>query len=588
MSKYIFLFSLISVVFVISSSSVWASTVYVSLSGSDANTGSFHNPVATIERAMAILRTEPFKASRLIKIDNGLWVLNNPITINEADSGISFEGSGRTFISGGVEVKWVNIRSDGLWVGHLDNEAGGACVQPTSLFVNGVRKKVARYPDYGFVNLIDLNDSRKGVQFSNNDRPVLMSGSSVRFVALKNWFAHKARVEHYVYESGAVFFKHTIGSAEAHFSLGKDVKAVRAYFENSIDFLDEPGEWFFDFENSSVLYKPSFGEDIDDVKAFVPCSRSLMIIDSDSSVVQDVHVSNIGFGYSAIDYPVDGYSDFQAGFYRTLERDVRRFSDAAIHVRRCSGCNFDSIVVSDTDGVGLVFGSGVKNSYVSNSTFVDVGGTCIMVGDKPKNAGVLERYWWDDDPDSVPASIALLNNNFERCGKVFISSVGVYVGIAKDVHIFHNYFRDLPYTGISIGWKWDEEPTPSGGHLVYGNVLVNTVNILGDGAAIYMVGYMNGTILERNLIYEVAPSFSGAENNGIYFDEGVFGVNAVDNYVFCSAQSPYRFHKAKRVRVEGGVVFPKSDISVFSGDYSPVFVDFGSVGVLNRSYFYCY
>ena len=66
---------------------------------------------------------------------------------------------------------------------------------------------------------------------------------------------------------------------------------------------------------------------------------------------------------------------------------------------------------------------------------------------------------------------------------------------ARDTHLVHNEIKDLPYTGISIGWGWGRTmeimwprmPWDAGNEVSYNNIH-DVMKMLGDGGAIYTLG----------------------------------------------------------------------------------------------------
>ncbi len=59
----------------------------------------------------------------------------------------------------------------------------------------------------------------------------------------------------------------------------------------------------------------------------------------------------------------------------------------------------------------------------------------------------------------------------ETVGQQFFGAVGVSVGLAARMRVVHNEIRHVPYTGVSVGWRWDPRPTPVRENLVRDNVL---------------------------------------------------------------------------------------------------------------------
>ena len=50
------------------------------------------------------------------------------------------------------------------------------------------------------------------------------------------------------------------------------------YFENAYEFLDEPGEWYLDYDREHVYYKPRSGEDITSATVVAPMVETVVAV----------------------------------------------------------------------------------------------------------------------------------------------------------------------------------------------------------------------------------------------------------------------------------------------------------------------
>ncbi len=107
----------------------------------------------------------------------------------------------------------------------------------------------------------------------------------------------------------------------------------------------------------------------------------------------------------------------------------------------------------------------------------------------------------------------------------------------------------MPYTGISIGFRWKTTPTSQSHCIVEYNHIHDMMTRIADGGGIYTLGYQPGTILRGNHIYNVYRSsyaHGGAPNNGIFFDEGSKGFLVEDNVIYNTSGNPIRFNQNKK------------------------------------------
>jgi hypothetical protein len=110
--------------------------------------------------------------------------------------------------------------------------------------------------------------------------------------------------------------------------------------------------------------------------------------------------------------------------------------------------------------------------------------------------------------------------------------------------IEYNEIRDLPYTGVSVGWMWNPEPTPCKSNTIHANHIHHILNILSDGGGIYSLGLQPGSRISHNLIHDVQVNAGRAESNGMFLDEGTKELVVDKNIIYGIAKSPLRFHKA--------------------------------------------
>src|SRR5262249_17513648 len=131
-------------------------------------------------------------------------------------------------------------------------------------------------------------------------------------------------------------------------------------------------------------------------------------------------------------------------------------------------------------------------------------------------------------------------------GGVYPGCVGIWLSIADGTTVAHNLVHDLPYTGISVGWAWNANPTDARNNRIEYNHVHHVMKLMSDGAGIYTLGLQPGTVLRGNLIHDVERSGSaqGSSNNGLYFDEGSKGFQVEDNIVYQVSGDPLFLHQS--------------------------------------------
>jgi len=128
----------------------------------------------------------------------------------------------------------------------------------------------------------------------------------------------------------------------------------------------------------------------------------------------------------------------------------------------------------------------------------------------------------------APADCVIANNYFTRVGQTLWSSLPIWIIWTKNFEVLHNEIYEAPYTGISIGWGWDNYATvpTSGDNKINYNRVDGCMRQAADGGPIYIFGKQYGTEIRGNYM---SDAYIGS--TGLYLDNGCTGVTAIDNIV---------------------------------------------------------
>ena len=107
-----------------------------------------------------------------------------------------------------------------------------------------------------------------------------------------------------------------------------------------------------------------------------------------------------------------------------------------------------------------------------------------------------------------------------RAAAEYSGFAGLQVGYTQRTTLAHNDVSNLTYGALSIGWGWARheawDATNAGWNVISSNRIHDYKRTLNDGGGIYMLGPQNGSIIERNHVYDQGTPSSGA----LYPDEG--------------------------------------------------------------------
>jgi len=558
--------------------------VSISPSGDDSWAGTRDKPFATIARAQRAVRAmvkAGLSGDVTVLIRGGTYRLTEPLVFGPGDGGddkhtvtYAAQPGEKVVISGGVEITGWRDLGDGTWatempsalfprLADLDADApDDAASQPrrafNELFVDGQRRTPVRHPNKGYLRVDKAVNARRSFLFRDGDIPPVKDARLLTLAYLHDWAMTRVAVESVDQAARKLTTKYDVGCKANYWRICGFEAHPRYFVTGAREFLDAPGEWWLD-RICEVLYRPMPGEKLDGFRAVAPLARQLLIVrggDSPDKLVRNLRFVGLNFEHCAWSHAGARYAGGQAGFHFIDKKAgglPRRPIAPAVEVTNARGVRFQRCSFRHLGGGAVSLGRGCRNSAIVGCTVTDVAGNGVMLGEA--------------SPKPAPAGIAGANTVrdclIERCGAVYYGAIGIWVGLSGDNVIAQNEVRLMPYTGISVGWRWNPTPTVCKGNLVKGNHIHHVMGILSDGGGIYTLGRQPGTKLTGNWIHDVPLNAGRAESNGMFLDEGSTDLLIENNLIHNLIRSPLRFHKA-------GVNLVKSNVLVCGQGVPPV------------------
>ncbi|GHB48077.1 hypothetical protein GCM10010377_43670 [Streptomyces viridiviolaceus] len=482
----------------------------------------------TLKGARDTARAETGRDVRVL-LEDGTYELTRPLRLGAADSGAqgrtvtwAAAPGARPVLSGGRAVTGWTENSDGTWT--ADVPAG---VTPRQLFVDGQRAVRARGESCAPTVCDATGTGMTGANatgIAEWQRPT--DAEAVIRIRWRNYHCRIAGVSGDLLTFARPCWTNSssgtgrTGPAWDSTTVDSTRYSGVAFFENARELLDEPGEFAWNSHERTVTYLPREGEDMRSARAVTPHTEQLLVLDR----AHDITVSGIGFAHAAYRQPDtdEGYAGTQAGLTLTgttgpVDHAGRHYTKptAAVTVRGGQRVRIDRASFGRLGGAGAILEAGTKDSSVTRSAFSDLSSGAIYVGDTeplPGEALAGERN-------------TVAYNTISRIGVEYTDSVGIWAGYEAELAVEHNTLSRLPYSGISIGWGWNQPEAQTSvmrDNKITANRITDVMEVAHeqhDGGAIYTQGAQPGTIVSENYVNRSAFGNTERDGNGVYLDE---------------------------------------------------------------------
>ena len=501
----------------------------------------------------------------VIHLAAGIYALSAPVTLRPEDSGVRLVADGEVHISGGARVTgWK--RQGRLWVADIPKHNGRA-VECRQLWVNGRKAVRAR----------DVSDFEKMYRIRSVDKSaetLYVPAEAVKGLSLKGdrpvemvlhemWCVAVLRIRDIRIQGDSAAVTFCQPESHVHFMHpwpspmvtpgGKHNSAF--YLTGSMSLLDEPGEWHA--EGGKIYYLPRKGESMNNVEAVVPALETLLQTQGTSDrPVTGISVEGVIFEHSAWNRPsFSGHAPLQAGMFMTEAYKIRpQISrpngdhkldnqgwvgrpSAAVSLScaedvRFNGCSFQHIAATALDYHTYIYGGAV-----TNCRFEDIGGTAVLAGVFSPEGLEAHLPYDPSDRREICSDLLIENNRIDDAANEDWGCVGIGAGVVRNISILHNEISNVSYTGISLGWGWNQQPCAMANNRVCGNLIHHYARHMYDTAGIYTLGSQPHSLVEGNVVRDIySPSYAHDPEHWFYLytDEGSSGFIVRNNW--CPAE----------------------------------------------------
>ena len=537
--------------------------------GKDTNPGTATEPFATVAAARNAVRKEVaagLNHNVVVLIRGGAYPQTKTLVFGPEDSGnqkhsITYAAvpGEKVTLSGGRTITGWKRGAGPIWTVDLPEVKAGKWYF-RQLFVGGRRAIRARTPNLGETwwklqprpNNSDANDATITLGV---DHPIREwnNVSDVEVIWLNNNDGTRKRLGS-VKEADNTFtlppphaWPH---SFPGEYNIGFPGAALACYFENALEMLDQPGEWYLDRRTGSLSYWPREGEDLTRAEVVAPVVENTLLVvrGTPDRPVQNLHFQGIRVAYVEWPLPPCGFT----GLFGCLQIEERKnppgfrrfyWIDPAVSFKYARGCNFIGGATEHAGAIGLGLLNGCTQNVIEGNEIHDLGGGGIVAG------GIRNRdswQWADPLEKEDHKGHRIANNHIHDCGSDYFGAVGIFIALTQEAVVAHNLIHDIAYCGIVLNGNEAPGPFFAKNNILEYNHIHHVMQGAVDGAGIYASFPQGGwgAILRGNLIHDTG------HGGGIYFD------------------TVRRAHACAGYRCQGNVVY-RSVMPVIGPDKNP-------------------
>ncbi len=540
--------------------------IYVAPEGNDSNPGTLDQPLKTLGRARDLVRTMTATMTDdiLVYLRGGTYPLTDTLTFSNADSGhagfyvkyMAYEGE-RPLITGGRPITGFTVfdAANNIY------SATGVSTPFRQLYVNGVKAVRARSPNLAsnggpnFTKATGWDSAAHNFQVSTSDVSDWNNLTKVEMHLMVLWADNIMRLASVTKSGNTAYI--TVQSPEDGMIFERPNPAffpssLRFYFENALEFLDQPGEWYLDETTNVLYYKPRATEDMATATVVAPMVETLLSVNGASTSDQAGYLwfEGLTFAHSTYMRPSQyGFLDAQAGQYNLTapsnnEQTVGRPA-AGVVVTNANHIHFEGNLFTQMAATGLDFISGTHDDMVIGNAFTDIGGSGISIGKFTVDEKTEYHVAYNPtDKNDICTRDTIRSNYIDHVTTEIQGATGIAAGYPAYIDIEHNEVSHVNYSGISVGYGWTAATNAMTNNKINFNDIHHVCEILGDCGSIYTLSnQMPASEMLNNYCHDFATSaWADYSINNLYMDEQTDGYTVAHNVLL---NSPNIVHQNK-------------------------------------------
>ncbi|MFE2754489.1 RICIN domain-containing protein [Actinosynnema sp. NPDC059335] len=554
-------------------------TYYVAPDGNDANPGTITAPFRTVQRARDVVRTinANMTGDILVYLRGGNYPVTSTIAFTSSDSGTNghrvvyaaYQGE-TPVLNAGVQVTGWTQHSGDIWKAPLNRDT-----KLRALYVNDKRafmasKTVTSQGCYGTYTITagqapwawESGSQCDGAKYALGDLPAISRNQDdLEIETGTTWTTAIVGVRQVTTSSdgsGRVALFQQPGAAIAQGAYNGNAQVGGSHkLMNAYEFLDTPGEFYFDRAARTVYYYKAASENMATASVHAPNNVSTVLRVAGTSTSD--HARNITFSgltvqhsdWNLVTVAGSAFKQAQQGnlgntayargnfhvyYYRNVD-----VPPGIVQIENADGIALHRNRVQHTgvDGISLV--NDVQNTQLTGNHTNDIAGSAIVVG-HPQHVYIgdhtaTNREKYPAQVEGLPKNIQIENNYLYDSAVLFNGHSPISAYFVDTLTVRHNRIEKSPWSGITLGWGWwnfdgssgsiapNRPTTTAKNNNISFNHIIDTVQRLSDTAPIYTLGSQPGTTITDNYLQGVPAG----HKYGLHPDEGSAYITFRDN-----------------------------------------------------------
>ncbi|GAA4624101.1 hypothetical protein GCM10023196_022930 [Actinoallomurus vinaceus] len=378
--------------------------LFVSPQGDDRANGTIGRPWKTIEHARDVIRqrhlNRDMRCDLVVQVRAGDYTVDSTIRFTEADSGSnghsvvyrSYDGPGKARFLGARQITgWQHYKGDIYRVQTDKNHPF------YTLYDNGQRATTARTPNRTSTETLGpylqslessddaLTNSQQWMAYKDGDWDQNWDLHDAQVVVWSgghwSWFTDTDPILNVNWKKKFVSLRYP-----TRFSLYSQVGS-RYFIQNSLDFLDQPGEYYLDHSDGMLYYRPRNGS-IENSTVMAPTVQTVFSIAGSSPSARVHDLSLDGFTVQYTDFTDwyrygwngvgdSGYVHKYPDYDRQIEMPRNRYG--AVTLTNTIRVGLRRLHIADTGWTGVFLLFANDHDTVSDSLFENLGGDGVKI-----------------------------------------------------------------------------------------------------------------------------------------------------------------------------------------------------------------